>query len=92
MFYTYIILSIKDQKIYIGSTEDLKRRLKEHNYGKSEYTSRFGQWKLIYYEAHRNKILAQRAEQYYKSSQGRRQLAKKLSLEEFKKWKDGRAV
>ena len=83
MFYTYIIRSIKNKKIYIGSTEDLKRRLKEHNNGKSEYTSRFGEWELIYYESHRNKILAQRAEIYYKSSQGRRQLVKKLSLEEF---------
>jgi len=33
MYYVYVLLSLKDKKFYIGFTNDLKRRLKEHNSG-----------------------------------------------------------
>lgn len=39
MYYVYILKSSKDASKYIGLTEDLKRRLKEHNNGNSTYTS-----------------------------------------------------
>ncbi|MEW6674972.1 MAG: GIY-YIG nuclease family protein [Nitrospirota bacterium] len=35
MHYVYVLLSEKDHKLYIGFTSDLKRRLKEHNEGKT---------------------------------------------------------
>jgi len=35
MFYVYILKSEKDGKLYIGYTNDLKRRLEEHNSGKN---------------------------------------------------------
>ena len=31
MFYTYVLKSKKDQQLYVGSTNDLKKRFKEHN-------------------------------------------------------------
>ncbi len=51
MFYVYILRSEKDKNLYIGSTNDLKRRLSEHNQGKSLSTKSRIPFKLLYYEA-----------------------------------------
>ena len=53
MYYVYLIKSEKRDEIYVGSTNDLKRRLNEHNNGLSISTKRYMPWKLIYYEAYR---------------------------------------
>ncbi|OGY45243.1 MAG: hypothetical protein A3J62_03880 [Candidatus Buchananbacteria bacterium RIFCSPHIGHO2_02_FULL_38_8] len=52
MFYTYILKSLIDRKLYIGSTNDLKKRVKEHNTGLVESTKNRKPFKLIYYEAY----------------------------------------
>ena len=47
MKHVYLIRSVSHpSKTYVGSTEDLERRLNEHNQGKSEYTARFLPWTL----------------------------------------------
>ena len=56
MFYVYIIKSKKDKSLYIGSTNDLKRRFEEHQLGKSKYTKNKIPFDLIYYEAFKSKI------------------------------------
>lgn len=38
MYYVYILKSIKDNNLYIGRTNNLDRRLKEHNSGKVSST------------------------------------------------------
>lgn len=55
MFYVYLIKSKKDNSIYIGYTEDLRKRFKEHNNGKSKYTKNLLPFELIYYESYRSK-------------------------------------
>ena len=50
MFYLYLIRN-EGGEFYIGSTNDLKRRLDEHNEGKNTST-RFHSWSLVYYEAY----------------------------------------
>ncbi|MDO8486232.1 MAG: GIY-YIG nuclease family protein [Candidatus Staskawiczbacteria bacterium] len=55
MFYVYIIKSKKDKSIYIGYTEDLLRRMQEHNTGKSIYTKNKYPYELIYYESYKHK-------------------------------------
>ena len=83
MFYTYVIQSVSlEPRLYIGSTANLKNRLHEHNSGKVRSTRPYRPWRLIYYEAHRTSQLSRRAELFYKTSQGRRQLKKKLGLKE----------
>ncbi len=52
MFCVYILKSAKDNLLYIGSTNDLKRRLEEHNNGKSKSTKNRVPFKLVYYEAY----------------------------------------
>ena len=81
MYYVYILKSTKDNKHYIGSTHDLKRRLSEHQLGKVESTKARRPFLLEYYEAYCSKELAVRQELLYKTGQGRRILKKRLQLE-----------
>ena len=60
-------------------TQDLEKRLKEHNAGKSTYTKKFIPWKLIYREETGSKEIALKLEKYYKSSAGRRKIKKLLA-------------
>jgi len=54
MFYMYILKSLKDDKLYIGSTNNLRRRLEEHNSGLNKSTKTRSPFNLIYYEAYTN--------------------------------------
>lgn len=81
MYYVYILKSIKYDKLYTGSTKDLKKRLVEHNLGKVQSTKPYLPWRLIYYEGHIIKSLAIKTELFYKTGQGRRQINKKLGLD-----------
>ena len=49
-------------KIYVGYSSDLRQRLKDHNSGHSEFTSRFCPWKLVYHEAYFSEIDARKRE------------------------------
>lgn len=48
----YVLWSNKLQKCYFGYTNDLKRRLSQHNSGDGAYTTTGKPWKLVYYEAY----------------------------------------
>jgi len=74
MYYVYIIQSNLSKKIYKGSTDNLKRRIFEHNSGKVRSTKNKGPWKLIYYEAFLNKNDAKREELFLKSGNGRERI------------------
>ena len=54
MFYVYLIKSKKDRDLYTGSTNDLKRRLLEHNKGLNLSTKHRGPFELVYYEAYKS--------------------------------------
>ena len=56
MFYVYILKSKRDKKCYIGSTNDLVRRVKEHNNGKIFSTKYRNPLFLVYYENDRGKF------------------------------------
>ena len=78
MFFTYILQSIKDKTLYIGYTNDLTRRFKEHNQGLVFSTKPYKPWRLIYYEACINQQDSKRRENYFKTTQGRRLLKRRL--------------
>lgn len=77
-YYTYILKSRKDGKIYTGFTTDLRKRLKAHNDGKSTYTKGRGPFSLIYYEACLMEKNARSRETYLKSGMGKRYLKNRL--------------
>jgi len=79
MFYAYILKCITDGSLYKGHTDDLEKRLKQHNSGKSDYTSRKGSWKIVYYEEFITREEAIKREKYFKSAAGRR-FIKKLNI------------
>jgi putative endonuclease len=78
MFYTYVLLSKKDDKFYIGFTNDLERRLEEHQAGKVESTKGRRPFVLVYYEACQNEKDAIKREKYFKTGFGRRFLKNRL--------------
>ena len=49
-YYVYILQSEKDHNFYVGYTNDIKRRLEEHNVGKVSSTKSRNPLKLIYWE------------------------------------------
>ncbi len=52
MFFVYILKSKKDDKLYIGCTDDLRRRFKKHNLGLVDSTRPRIPFSLVYYEAY----------------------------------------
>lgn len=79
MYYAYVLESQKNARHYIRSTDDLRRRLKEHNDGiGGRYTSHNRPFVLIYYEAYISYDLARGAERFYKTGKGREVLKEKL--------------
>jgi predicted GIY-YIG superfamily endonuclease len=79
MWFIYIIRSTTlPAQEYIGVTADLKRRIAEHNAGKSAHTAKFTPWELIWYSAFPNKYKALEFEKYLKSHSGRAFAKKRL--------------
>jgi len=62
MFYVYILKSKKDKKLYFGYTNNLEKRLKEHNLGLVKSTMPRIPVYLVYYEAYASKQDAVRRE------------------------------
>ena len=80
MWYVYIIRSISHpEQEYVGTTADLKRRLPEHNAGRSAHTAKFKPWQLVWYCAFPDKFKALEFEKYLKSHSGRAFAKKRLS-------------
>jgi putative endonuclease len=77
-YYTYILKSAKNSNLYIGYTNNLVKRVKEHNQGLNISTKPYLSWKLIYCEACLNAEDARRRESYFKKTQGRRLLKRRL--------------
>ena len=71
MFFVYAIKSQKDGRIYVGFTNDLPKRLEEHNSGKTKSTKGFRPWKLIYSEEIQTREMARKREKYLKSGTGK---------------------
>lgn len=78
MFYVYVLQSKKNDTIYIGFTNDLRKRFEKHNRGLNFSTKSYLPWKLIHYEAYLNIEDAKRRERYLKTSQGSRLLKRML--------------
>ena len=72
----YVIQSIDTNKLYVGMTEDLQNRLKEHNAGKSKYTATYKPWKVIYSEMADDFANARKREIYLKSTAGKKFIQK----------------
>jgi len=78
MWYTYILISVKDLNFYIGCTKDLKERFSQHENGECLSTKHRRPLKLVYYEACLSKHDMRAREKYLKSGMGHRYLKNRL--------------
>lgn len=80
MYYFYVLVSEKDGKYYYGSSDDLKRRVREHSKLKVNSTKNRLPLRLVYYEAYESLDSARRRERQVKSSgNARKTLTKRIS-------------
>ena len=71
MHYVYLIQSSQSSSHrYVGLTTDLKRRITDHNSGKSTHTNKFKPWRLVTYIAFSEQMKAETFERYLKSGSG----------------------
>lgn len=78
MYYAYIIKATESENYYVGYTNNLSSRLKQHNSGTSFHTKKYEKWELIFYAVFVDKIKAIEFEKYLKSHSGRIFMRKRL--------------
>ena len=78
MWFVYVLKSRRDKGLYIGSTNDIRRRLAEHNSGLVESTRPRLPFDLEAYVAVRDKARAVELEQYFKTGSGKAVLLKRI--------------
>ena len=71
MFIVYILHSEKHDRTYVGFTNNLERRLREHNSGHSKSTKAYKPWIVIYQEEVDTRLKAREREKFLKSGIGR---------------------
>ena len=78
MWFVYVIRSIKSNYRYIGSTNNLKRRIEEHNSGLSKATLPYKPFELEAYVAVNSEAKARALEKYFKTGSGKAVLYKRI--------------
>ena len=78
MYYVYVLQSEKDKNFYVGYTNDLSKRIKQHNEGNVNSTKDRRPLRLVYYEAFLNQQDATHREKYLKTAWGKRYLRNRI--------------
>lgn len=86
MFYVYILKSKIVERFYIGHTNNLVRRLEEHNAGKTRSTKAFVPWEIVYTEKFLTKTEAYNREMEIKSYKSGLKFKELLKTE---RWQSG---
>ena len=76
MYYVYVLKSSKTGLLYKGQTDNLERRVQEHNAGKTSSTRHGIPWNICYYEKHESRDAAITREKYFKTLRGGKELKK----------------
>ena len=77
MYYVYVLKSLKNSDLYIGSTADLDERIKLHNAGKVKSTRGYMPWELVEYKEFCSRSKAVKQEKFLKTGQQKEILKKK---------------
>ena len=81
LYFTYVLLSLKNGDLYVGSTGDVDNRLKKHNTGKVRSTKTNRPWRLLEYYTFNARSEAVRHEHFLKSHQQKELIRKRHDLE-----------
>ena len=79
MWMVYVLKSEKQERLYVGMSENLERRFNEHNSGKVFSTKGYRPWRIIRTEEFPDSQSAREREKYLKSGYGKMWLKKKYS-------------
>ena len=82
MFYVYLLTNTNDDRIYIGSTSDLKKRMQEHETGQCKFTKPLLPIKLEAYFAVSSETKARELEKFLKCGSGRAFINKRILSDE----------
>lgn len=74
MQYVYVLISLTDKRLYLGTTSDIKKRLERHNSGYIQATKNRIPFKLLYLETYLELSDAKRREKYLKGGKGHNEL------------------
>jgi putative endonuclease len=74
MYYLYVLLNNSKTKTYTGVTDDVNKRLKNHNDGKVKSSRPYSPYKIIHTESFASLSEARKKEKFYKPTTGRRRL------------------
>ncbi|HBL52198.1 MAG: hypothetical protein A3D24_03950 [Candidatus Blackburnbacteria bacterium RIFCSPHIGHO2_02_FULL_39_13] len=77
-YYFYVLRSLKNKKLYLGSTKDLKKRLESHNSLQNIATKPNAPYELIFYSGFNNQKDALECESYFKTTSGWRRIKQML--------------
>ncbi|PSO46746.1 MAG: endonuclease [Parcubacteria group bacterium SW_4_46_8] len=83
--FVYILYSFDHDKFYIGHTNDVNRRLAEHNDSDAtSWTASYQPWRIVHCEEHKDRSSAMEKESYLKS------LKNKTRIQEYiAGWRNG---
>ena len=77
--YVYILQSLaQPERFYVGSTDNLRERLRRHNGGEVPHTSKFMPWRIKTAVAFTDRVRAAEFEHYLKTASGRAFAKKRL--------------
>jgi putative endonuclease len=82
MYFVYVLWSEKLHKRYVGHTQNIESRLKEHNSGKVHFTKAGIPWRIVYKEEYPSRSEAMKREKFLKSGKGRKLLDEIIKLDE----------
>ena len=80
MFYVYFLKSLKNNDLYVGSTENIEKRLYLHNSGKVKSTKFYRPWELLGYKTLGTRSEAIKQEKFFKTHQQKELLKREYKL------------
>jgi putative endonuclease len=84
-WYIYVLNSLTKEFTYVGSTNNLHRRLFQHNSGSVQSTKHYSPFEMVAYIAVRTEKKARELEKYFKTGSGRAVLRKRILTDEAPK-------
>ena len=79
MFFVYVLRSEMNGYFYVGMTENIQVRIRQHNAGQTKSTKAFRPWVLFFFEEFETRIEARKREVYLKSGTGKEYIKSKWS-------------
>jgi putative endonuclease len=76
MYYVYVLKSVNFNKVYVGLTTNIDKRLIQHNSGKIKSNKAYTPFIVVYFETFKTREDARKKEKYFKAGAGRRYLTK----------------